>query len=249
MTLAGGGCMLPPGSAAARAAASADLRGTDASDHAPITRGDDVAILSTGGIDVHAQSSSRKGSAASDVSDVSAAGRTERGPMWRPALPPALCCSESARVVMEASQEDMTPKQILETLKKRCGSITKDESGSPRRIGVPGAVAPAAAPAAALAAAEARVAEARAAAAEGRRASMPTTLAPLAEATPLAEAEAGPPSAASRVRTARPTSSALMSAVSLDSLSSVEDMGTPSQVQNLGDSSEFGDSLVAEELP
>ena len=169
--------------------------------------------------------------------------------MWRPALPPALCCSESARVVMEASQEDMTPKQILETLKKRCGSITKDESGSPRRIGVPGAVAPAAAPAAALAAAEARVAEARVAAAEGRRASMPTTLAPLAEATPLAEAEAGPPSAASRVRTARPTSSALMAAVSLDSLSSVEDIGTPSQLQNLGDSSEFGDSLVAEELP
>ena len=40
-----------------------------------------------------------------------------------------------------------------------------------------------------------------------------------------------------------------MSAVSLDSLSSVEDIGTPSQLQNLGDSSEFGDSLVAEELP
>ena len=79
---------------------------------------------------------------------------------------------------------------------------------------------------------------------------MPTTLAPLAEATPLAEADAGPPSAASRVRTARPTNSALMAAVSLDSLSSVEDIGTPSQVQNLGDStSEFGDSLVAEELP
>ena len=33
-------------------------------------------------------------------------------------------------------------------------------------------------------------------------------LAPLAEATPIAEADAGPPSAASRVRTARPTSSA-----------------------------------------
>ena len=78
---------------------------------------------------------------------------------------------------------------------------------------------------------------------------MPTTLAPLAEATPLAEADAGPPSAASRVRTARPTNSALMAAVSLDSLSSVEDIGTPSQLQNLGDSSEFGDSLVAEELP
>ena len=111
-----------------------------------------------------------------------------------PALPGALLL-RVACVVMEASQEDMTPKQILETLKKRCGSITKDESGSPRWIGVPGGM-PAGALAAVLAAAEARVAEARAAAAEGRRASMPTTLAPLAEATPLAEADAGPPSAA-----------------------------------------------------